>query len=319
MNVTIGGVICHVTSASLTTIKCTAGQSIGGFHEVVVKIANKGFAKPASGKVTFVYQVMVSSIQPARGSSGGGTLVAIKGNGFGVTSNGTHVTIGGSICDVINSSLTELSCVTSSHAPSNASVDVMVGSEVGSLSNAFVYDAVMTPSVSSLSIPEGSVSGGEQLVIQGSGFGLLNATVKIGPNPCKVTLHYDVLIKCTTPANAPGIYDVLVYIDGKGYAVDARLGSKPPQFKYVLEMSDISPRYGSIFGGTVVTVTGRGFSDNTSANVVTIGDVPCEVLSCRSTTVMCKTGAFYTTYNVDNTGQHPGKIRINFALDSGQN
>lgn len=311
VNVTIGGSICYVISSNLTTIKCTAGQSIGGSREVVVRIGNKGFAEHSGGQIAFTYRVSVNRIQPARGSIGGGTLVTINGDGFGLTSNASSVAIGGSICNVLNSSLTEISCVTSSHASSSANVDVTVGGEVGSLSNAFVYDSGLTPSVSSLSISEGSVSGGEELVIQGSGFGVSQVTITIGPNPCTVTLHYGVLIKCTTPASAPGIYDVLVYVDGKGYAVQAGSGSRPPQFKYVLEVTDISPRHGSIFGGTVVTVTGRGFSDNTSAVTVNIGDVPCKVLSSRSTKILCKTEASSTVHTVDNTGVHPGKEMVN--------
>ena len=309
VNVTIGRSVCPVTSSNLTTIKCTAGQSIGGSHEVVVKIANKGFAKPSGGKISFHYQVSVSGVQPARGSIGGGTLVNIKGNGFGTTSNDSCVTIGGSICNVFNSTVTEIWCVTSSHGSANASVNVTVGSEVGSLVNAFVYDSGLTPVVSSLSITEGSVSGGQQLVIQGSGFRVSQANIKIGPNPCVVILHSNLLIKCITPANSPGIYDVLVYVEGKGYAVYALLGSRPPQFKYVLEVTSISPRHGSIFGGTIVTVSGRGFSDNMSAVLVNIGDVPCKVLSSRSTRIVCKTGASSAVHTVDNTGVHPGKTR----------
>ena len=298
-----------MTSTSETTIKCTAGQSIGGSHEVVVKIRNKGFAKPSSGKISFTYEISVSGIKPSRGSIGGGLLVTISGSGFGVTPNDSTVTIGGSICDILNISMTKISCVTSSHGTSNASVNVAVGGEVGSLLNAFWYDAGMTPVVSSMSTSEGSVSGGDQLMIQGTGFGVQQGTVKIGPNPCKVTLYSDVVIKCTTPANAPGIYDVLVCVGGKGCAVDAGLRSRPPQFKYVLEVTDVSPGHGSIFGGTVVTLTGRGFSDNASAIEVTVGDVPCRALSSRSTKIICKTDASSVTYNVDNTGLHPGKER----------
>lgn len=311
VNVTIGVATCHVTSASETTIKCTAGQSVGGSHEVVVKIGNKGFAKPSSGKISFIYEVSVSEIKPAGGSIGGGTYVTISGSGFGVMPNDSSVTIGGSICDVLNISMTEITCVTSSHGQGNASVNVKVGSEVGSMLNAFLYDSGMTPVVTSLSTSEGSVSGGEQLTIQGTGFGLQRGTVKIGPNPCQVTLYSDVLITCTTPANAPGTYDFLVCVHGKGCAIDAGLRSKPPQFKYILEVTDISPGHGSIFGGTILTLTGRGFSDNTSTSAVTIGDVPCKVLSSRSTKLMCKTDTSSVTYNVDNTGSHPGKERQN--------
>ena len=295
-----------MTSANETLIKCTAGQSIGGSYDVVMKIGNKGFAKPSRGPISFTYEVSVSGIKPARGSIGGGTLVTLSGSGFGVTPNDSSVTIGDSICDIVNVTMTEITCVTTSHDTSNASVNVAVGSEVGSMLNAFWYNSVMTPVVSSLSTSEGSVSGGEQLMVHGTGFGSHQGTVKIGPYPCKVTMYSDLLIKCTTPANAPGIYDVLVCVDGIGCAVEAGLRSRPPQFKYVLYVSSISPEHGSVFGGTVVTLVGRGFSDNTSAISVTVGDVPCSVLSSRSTNIMCRTEASSTDHNVDNTGIHPG-------------
>lgn len=309
VNVTISGTTCHVTSSNDTNIKCITGQSIGGLHEVVVKIGNKGFAKPSSGKISFTYEISVSGIKPSRGSIGGGTLVTISGSGFGVTPNDSSVTIGSSICDILNISMKQISCVTSPHGVSNASVNVVVGCEIGTTLIAFWYDSGMTPLVSSLSTLEGSVSGGDQLMIQGTGFGFQKGTVKIGPNPCKVTLYSDVLIKCTTPASAPGIYDVLVCVGGKGCAVDAGLRSRPPQFKYILEVTDISPGHGSIIGGSVLTLSGRGFSDNASAIAVTVGDVPCRVLSSRSTTIMCKTDASSVTYYVDNTEIHPGKER----------
>ena len=311
VNVTIGGTICYVTSANETVIQCTAGQSIGGSHEVVVKIGNKGFAKPSSGPIRFTHEVSVSDIKPARGSTGGGTLVTISGSGFGMTANDSSVTIGGSVCDIVNITMTEVSCVTTSHGTSNASVNVAVGNGVGSLLNAFWYDPGITPVVSSLSTLEGSVSGGEQLIIHGIGFGSQQGTVKIGPHLCKVTLYSDVLIRCTSPPNAPGIYDVLVCVDGIGCAIKAGLHSRPPQFKYILYVSGIFPEHGSVFGGTVLTIVGRGFSDNTSAIAVNVGDVPCKVLSSRSTKIMCRTEASSAAHDVDNAGIHPGK-NLNF-------
>jgi len=306
VNVTIGGTTCHVTSANETIVKCTAGQSIGGSHDVVMKIGNKGFATPSSRPISFTYEVRVSGIKPARGSVGGGTLVTISGSGFDVTPDDNSVTIGDSICDIVNVTMTEISCVTTSHDTSNASVNVAVAGEVGSMLNAFWYNSEMTPVVSSLSTSEGSVSGGEQLMVHGTGFGSHQGTVNIGPQPCKVTMYSDVLIKCTTPANAPGIYDVLVCVDGIGCAVEAGLRSRPPQYKYILYVSSISPEHGSVFGGTVLTLVGRGFSDNTSAIAVHVGGVPCNVLSSRGTNIMCRTEASSAVHSVDNTGIHPG-------------
>lgn len=42
--------------------------------------------------------------------------------------------------------------------------------------------------------------------------------------------------------------------------------------QYILSVSGLSPRYGSLVGGTVLTVTGSGFSDDVSENKVLIGE-----------------------------------------------
>lgn len=310
VNVVIGGSACRVTTSNLATIKCTTGQSVGGSHEIVVKIYNMGFAKPSLGYIYFSYKVSIGGIQPNKGTIGGGSRITITGDGFGLTPNGTRVTIGGSICKVLNSSVTQIVCVTSPHGAGKASVHVTVRSEVGTLVDAFLYDSRSVSTVSSLSISEGSVIGGQELVINGTGFGVSKPSVKIGSNPCEVTLHSDSHVKCTTPANPAGLYNVLILVDSKGYAILNSSASipAPPQFKYILEVTDISPRHGSILGGTVVTVKGRGFGDNTSAVTVQMGKVPCYVLSSTSSKIVCKTGASYVVHSVSNSGTHPGKM-----------
>lgn len=307
VNVTIGEAPCHVTSISETTIKCAAGQSSGGSHDVFVKIGNQGFAKHVSGQIRFTYEVHVSGIKPNKGSIGGGTYVVIAGDGFGLMLENGSVTIGGSVCSILSVNLTEISCVTTPHDVSNASITVAIDGKIGTLSNAFWYDSGVTPLISSMSIVEGGVSGGAEIFIQGSGFGVQKGTITIGSRPCDVSLYSNFLIKCTTPANAPGTYDVLICVDGKGCAVDATMGFRPPKFKYVLEVTGVSPSHGSIFGGTVLTVVGRGFSDNASVISVNIGDVPCKALSSRNTEILCKTDASSVTHYVDNIGLHPGK------------
>lgn len=42
--------------------------------------------------------------------------------------------------------------------------------------------------------------------------------------------------------------------------------------EYILEIYSISPQFGSLLGGTKLTVSGSGFSTNTSDNKVSIGE-----------------------------------------------
>ena len=75
-----------------------------------------------SGTITkedaFTYDVAltpsITSTSPARGGTGGGTLITITGSGFIATGN--KVTIDGSICDIATESITEITCYTNYHA-----------------------------------------------------------------------------------------------------------------------------------------------------------------------------------------------------------
>jgi hypothetical protein len=55
-------------------------------------------------------------------------------------------------------------------------------------------------------------------------------------------------------------------------------------------LSAISPRYGTVTGGTQVTFTGAGFSSVTSENEIVIDGIPCVVDSASATSVVCTTG-----------------------------
>jgi hypothetical protein len=63
----------------------------------------------------------------------------------------------------------------------------------------------------------------------------------------------------------------------------------------VLEITDITPTVGSINGGTIVTITGRGFATEDSVfstNIVSIGAfpaAPCRVISAAWDKIVCQT------------------------------
>lgn len=54
-------------------------------------------------------------------------------------------------------------------------------------------------------------------------------------------------------------------------------------------VTDISPLEGSIYGGTLVTITGENFSDDALDNPVKIGDDYCYVITSSTTEITCRT------------------------------
>lgn len=127
--------------------------------------------------------------------------------------------VGGFICKVGNVSLIEIFCIMLFYGVGNISIDVMVRGEVGLLKNVFVYELNLLLLILLFSILEGCVSGGEELVIKGIGFGVLKLFIDIGFNFCEVRFYSDLLIKCIMFVNLLGLYDVLFFVDGKGYVV----------------------------------------------------------------------------------------------------
>jgi hypothetical protein len=55
-------------------------------------------------------------------------------------------------------------------------------------------------------------------------------------------------------------------------------------------INSVSPRYGTVEGGTPVTFTGEGFTSTTSDYTILIDDVPCAVSAATTTSVTCTTG-----------------------------
>lgn len=53
----------------------------------------------------------------------------------------------------------------------------------------------------------------------------------------------------------------------------------------------ISPRFGTVVGGTPVTFTGSNFPTDTSKYTITIDGINCPVDSANSTSVSCTTGS----------------------------
>ena len=55
-------------------------------------------------------------------------------------------------------------------------------------------------------------------------------------------------------------------------------------------LTSISPRFGTVKGGTAVTFTGTNFVTNTALYTITIDGINCPVTAATTTTVTCTTG-----------------------------
>ena len=137
------------------------------------------------------------------------------------------------------------------------------------------------PTVTSVPSSGGSTAGGLTVTIIGTNFTNVQS-VKFGSTPATLyTVDGDTQITATSPAGAVGTVDVTVTtLDGTSAI------SSADQFSYLPQptLTGLSPAFGPVAGGTVVTITG---TDLTGAFLVSFGAtiVPFTVNSPTSVTV----------------------------------
>ena len=117
------------------------------------------------------------------------------------------------------------------------------------------FTFVEPPSVDAVYPVEGQ--GGTTITLYGEGFTNVASDIEvvIGTATCHVTSSNDSVIECVASDHTAGWYNVQVKIEGRGRAAV----NESVCFQYLLTVDDISPSYGGIGGGQIVTITGNGF------------------------------------------------------------
>ena len=72
-----------------------------------------------------------------------------------------------------------------------------------------------------------------------------------------------------------------------------------------LRVDSISPNHGSIYGGTIIMITGIGFGMNSDEVEVTVAGFPCHLLDIADTNIVCQIGETANTIvitNINGTG-----------------
>ncbi|XP_063605340.1 fibrocystin-L-like [Penaeus indicus] len=106
--VMVGEEMCEPSTWAAASITCTLPPLSPGVHPVTVYTGSRGFA---SGSASVTYTLKVTSYSSATGSVKGGTIMVIRGEGFGSNCSFLQVDLGdGVMCDVTECSDTEVTC-----------------------------------------------------------------------------------------------------------------------------------------------------------------------------------------------------------------
>ncbi|XP_036949440.1 PKHD1 like 1, tandem duplicate 1 isoform X2 [Acanthopagrus latus] len=297
----VGKAKCHVEQTTSTTQVCRLGSSSAGTYPVWVNFPSLGNSRYPDGNMfDFTYQLIVSSFSPLSGSVAGGTLLTVRGFGF---SENSTVTVGGEECKLVDASDTELKCRTPAGTAGSQTVTVMVGNMTQAASSSFTYDNNLTPQISDLSPRNTTVIGHRVLTILGSGLGGQDndSMVFVGRKECVIVQWTATNITCRLPVLPPGLYKVDVQVGNNGYPQTSSVNTT---IEYILEIYSISPQFGSLLGGTKLTVFGSGFSTNTADNKVSIGGAECEVKAASEKELQCVLQSSEKSHTVTNQGSH---------------
>ena len=205
----------------------------------------------------------IAKIAPTSGPASGGTNIQLSGTHF---TNTTSVSFGPYTASNFTVDSDTQITVVSPPASKSGTVDVTVTTPGGTsaTSSADQFSYIPLPVLSSITPTSGSINGGTQVTITGTGFtGATN--VSFGPyTATNFTVVSDTQITVVSPpANSSGSVHVTVTTLGGTSAT-----SSADQFSYIPlpVLSSISPTNGPISGGTQVTIIGTGFTGATSVS-----------------------------------------------------
>ncbi|KAI3358131.1 hypothetical protein L3Q82_003134 [Scortum barcoo] len=287
-----------------------------------VEVFINGIPSKCSGDCGFEWSEdstpVVTGINPSQGSNGLGTLLTVTGTGF--SSDNASIFVGQARCHVEQitattqvcrlggaSAVIEMFIKSFEHDKGTAgsqTITVMAGNMSQTAGSSFTYDNNLTPQITGLSPYTTTVIGHQVLTIQGSNLGGQDndSIVFVGRKEC-VTVQWTATdITCLLPVLPPGLYEVDVQVGNNGYPQTSN--GVNTTIEYILEIHSISPLFGSFLGGTRLTVSGSGFSTNTSDNNVSIGGVECDVKAASENELQCVTQSEEKTYVVTNQGSH---------------
>ena len=304
--VSFWGVSCDPSSVTYKSITCKLNQTSFPLPfeplPLSIHIDNLGYGLLLGDDIydrSISLNPVITNIQPSQGSLLGGNVLTIHGRSF--IEENLQVHIGNSECSVIEVFYEWITCqipkLAQDVSVQNASLSVRVAYNSSANKSAVCYNMAncsytytidYTPMVFSVTPTE--VVGEESAIITISG-ALLEEDSKVmvgSRHECvNVTKLDDENVTCILYPIPAAEYSLSVLVAEYGYAEvdDAVIVSR-------LQVNSVSPMQGSIRGGTIITISGSGFSDVLTENRVRMGEQMCEVIGSSYSTINCSTPDF---------------------------
>uniref|UniRef100_A0A7M4E0M8 PKHD1 ciliary IPT domain containing fibrocystin/polyductin n=1 Tax=Crocodylus porosus TaxID=8502 RepID=A0A7M4E0M8_CROPO len=266
LRILVNDTTCNVTASNQTDLVCQMKMPPVGLYWIMLLVRPYGFALNAStgGDIYLRIEPKLVAVEPSRASEIGGCPVILRGTGF----NGISLVLFGSqVCPVNtnNSNSMRIEC----EVPSRVRNYIFCFSSGGKSVSRFIASSIL-PSV-----------GGQMLQIGLSSFAAYTGSdvkVQIGDAAADIlgkTAHgLDVVL----PGLAAGWYNVSVILN------DILIETCPVDTLALTVCLLSLP-----LGGTMLTISGIGFSPNPALVSVTIDRQTCDVTHLMEEAIWCRT------------------------------
>ncbi|XP_056344169.1 fibrocystin [Oenanthe melanoleuca] len=314
--VEVGSRPCRVSGASHRQVLCRVPRLRAGLHAVTLRVTPHGLALSSTTApgIFLTVQPALAAVEPPSTAEMGGLRVTLRGTNLeGVDA----VLFGSQPCPILEEgrNSTRIQCKVPSRGSEDAAVDVTLifGNQSTRVTNLFQYDPSLNPALASLSRNRSGIAGGEELHIGISHFTSYQGSdvkVQIGDSWPQIQAQTEFGVNVTLPALPEGCYSISVLINGIAVASNR----VEPLIQYLSEISSIQPCCGSVLGGTLLTISGVGFSQNPALVSVSMDNQTCTVTHLEEETVWCLTPP---AVNLSNEDPRDISVRVNVAISSG--
>ncbi|NWS18501.1 PKHD1 protein, partial [Pachyramphus minor] len=316
LQVEVNSTTCHVTMLNQTVVVCQVERLPVGIYQLALLVRPYGLALNGStGEGIFLrVEPKLVAIEPPTTSEIGGLRVALRGTNLeGVNT----VLFGSQPCSILEDgrNSTRIECKVPSQGTEDAAaphVTLISGYQSTTVTNLFLYDSSLNPAVVSLSRNRSGIAGGEELWIGISQFATYRGSdvkVQIGDSWPQIQEQTDHGVHVTLPALAAGWHNISVTING------VTIGSKRTELliQYLSEIFSVEPCCGSFLGGTLLTISGMGFSQNPALVSVLMNNQTCAVTHLEEETIWCLTPS---AANLSNEDSQDISVRVNVVISS---
>ncbi|XP_054425451.1 fibrocystin [Pteronotus mesoamericanus] len=290
LQITVNETSCEVISSNQTNVVCQIDLLPVGVHQISMLVRPSGHAINASGEGLFLnVEPRLDAVEPSRAAEIGGLWATIRGSSLEDVS---LVLFGSQSCaiNVTTSNSRRIQCQVPPRGNEGPVVNVAVisGEHSAVLSMAFAYVFSLNPVITSLSRNRSSIAGGETLCIGMArlvDYPDLDVEIRIQDSLARAPARTAHGLEAVLPPLPTGLHRVSVSING----VSIRSQGIDLHIQYITEVFSIEPCCGSLLGGTMLSISGTGFSRDPAFIWVLVGNRTCDFVNLTETNIWCET------------------------------